>query len=150
MSLGSRSLPAPTADEKRRQDACRKSGCIACFLDGKRSLEPRETHHLKVGNLRAGERFTVCLCAWHHQGHRPAVAKSEIGPSLAKSPRDFHLRYGSDQALLDAQDRRIDHPTALIALERRPGRQQPTGKTGHKRGMNCLPTSKTVPRRGFA
>ena len=84
--------------------ACRQKGIDTCMV---------EVHHLnlagKAGQKRRGHRFTIGLCEWHHRGVYPhGWTKPEMekifGPSL-KDSRKFHFWFGSDDDLLDTQDR---------------------------------------------
>lgn len=123
MSFGSRSLPPPTPEESERMAKIHDAGCVACLsLHG--GLERAEVHHLLVGHLRAGHRFTIGLCPWHHRGiqmpERSFVQMTdEYGPSLAKGSRVFHQVYGPDQELLDFQDRLLRYPLVTIQRARR-------------------------------
>lgn len=92
-----------------RDFAIREIGCIACMQDG-RGYTPCEKHHLLTTGLhgngkRRGEGYTVGLCSYHHRGvGSPA---DYLAPSLAREARAFRARYGSDDDLLDMQDRLI-------------------------------------------
>ena len=58
-----------------------------------------------------GHRFTIPLCKWHHEGHRPEgwndrYTNEVMGPSL-KSKRRFVEYFGSEMELLDKCDELI-------------------------------------------
>ncbi len=87
-------------------------GCLACRQDG-RPATPGDVHHLLVGGRRLSHHASVCLCAWHHRAVPPAgmnsrQAEKHVGPSLARTPRAFRERYGSDVELLEMQNRLLD------------------------------------------
>ncbi len=87
-------------------------GCLACRQDG-RPATPGDVHHLLVGGRRVSHHVSVLLCPWHHRGIPPnglndRQAERLLGPSLAKSPRAFHARFGSDVELLEMQNRLIE------------------------------------------
>jgi hypothetical protein len=102
-----RSIPAPTKEQRKRQDRIRELGCICCWLDGHGSV-PCEIHHLNDCGRNIGQDETVGACAWHHRGvppyGRPSEATLLFGPSLARDPAAFHDRYGSDEELLFQQN----------------------------------------------
>lgn len=126
MSFGSRSLPPPTAAEKRRQEACRAAGCEACNLLGIPKAEHcgrLETHHLVEAGLRVGERFTVCLGAFHHRGVAKRglslqESRDRYGPNLVDDRAGFKAQFGGNQALLNGQDDRIGYPREPIPGKR--------------------------------
>ncbi len=112
-----RSIPAPTVAQKTRQMLIREIGCAACLLDG-HGRTPCEIHHLNDRGRNISQDHTVGLCEWHHRGVprgalRPSEMEALAGPSLARAPRAFHERYGSDAELLEAQNRMVD--TAMAA-----------------------------------
>ena len=88
--------------------ACRQNGLHRC--DG----EGSDAHHLLNGGRRRGHEFTIALCPWHHRGVPPEGTAGCIGaalvfgPSLALSSREFHIFYGSDDELLETQNRLIE------------------------------------------
>lgn len=123
MSFGSRSLPSPTEEESRRIAAIKLSGCIACRMRGFNGV-PCEYHHLKRGGMRVGHRFGFGLCQYHHRAIIPTLANRALyagqrGPSLADGANIFHEEFGSDQQLLDTQDKTIGWPPAQIKRCRR-------------------------------
>jgi hypothetical protein len=92
--------------EKKRFDALRELGCIAC----KRDLHWRspEIHHLVDNGYRkhsGGHQATIPLCDWHHrgtpiEGHALHWMRSQLGPSMALESKAFAERYGSQRELL--------------------------------------------------
>jgi hypothetical protein len=102
MSLGSKSLPPPTAEQKRRWELIRAKGCIIARSEGM-GFVPCEIHHLKSGNVRMGHDFTIGLSAWIH---RKSVLspKRHYGVSLMDGSAAFHRAYGSDDRLLKYQN----------------------------------------------
>lgn len=153
MSFGSRSLPPPTAEQKRRWELIRESGCVACRMRASWLLHlPVEIHHLTIngrhGGVRLGHEFTVGLCEWHHRGIALQVtgipdtsmtetAEYNFGPSYARTPKAFRAEFGSDEELLKYQNELIGWT--------KPVRER-------KRKSRCTRSTKTVPRPqgGFA
>lgn len=102
----------PTKADRKRFDAFRRIGCIACRTEGL-PITPADVHHLLSGGRRRGHRYTIPLCAWHHRavtfnGEREDMTLT-AGPSLANGSRAFHARYGSDAELLAYTDDLIAH-----------------------------------------
>lgn len=82
-------------------------GCLACHQLG--HFRFADYHHIKSGNKRIGHHAGVGLCEWHHRGVplvNDSAAETEklFGPSLARNPRAFHAKFGTDSALLEQQD----------------------------------------------
>lgn len=107
--MQSRSIPAPTKDEKRRMSAILEIGCVCCIMDGHESIYPVEVHHLLDGGVRIGHSATIAACSWHHRGVPPAGfnqrgATRLCGPSLALDGKAFHAQYGPDKGLLAFQE----------------------------------------------
>lgn len=111
MSMGSRSLPAPTAEQKRRWADAREKGCIAGLIEGGDCSGVLEQHHLKSGNLRMGHWFTVCLCAGHHAR---AAGLSKV--------------YGNERLML-VQDRLLGYKTPRIRERNRKSKCTRSDKT---------------------
>ncbi len=108
--MQSRSIKAPTKDERRRMERIVELGCIACRKEG--IQQPAEVHHLLDGGVRRGHSFTVALCAWHHRGqlylmHDTDGMTDNFGPSLFVDSRSFHATYGSDEELLTYQNQQL-------------------------------------------
>ena len=103
------STGSPTKAQVQRFQAIADLGCVACLLDG-RGGEPPDIHHLLSGGKRRGHDATIGLCPWHHRG-QPKNGLGEVGmralfgPSMHHHKRAFIERYGSDDALLEMQDR---------------------------------------------
>lgn len=130
--------PAATKDESARITACKESGCVACLMEGK-AVVYGDYHHFKTGGKRAGHRFGCCLCKWHHvgdqnEGHDLQMMEAIHGPSLARTSKAFHLRYGSDQSIQDFEDRLIGWPMQIIKRVRNAAKSR------------CTRSKKTVPR----
>lgn len=100
----------PTKADLERFDLMQQLGCAACsqyFRDSQ-----ADVHHLLSGGRRRGHQFTIPLCPWHHRGVPPdgfsiGVAEATFGPSLARSPRKFRSKFGSDEELLEYVNSRI-------------------------------------------
>jgi len=103
--------------DSRRDFALRSIGCVVCLLLGL-GYVPAAKHHLLTtgqhGNgKRIGEKATVPLCDYHHQGRHvvgSAVARALYpthGPSYADNAREFRSRW-PDSVLLEETEKRID------------------------------------------
>lgn len=101
-----------------RDFAIRSIGCIACW---KRGIGPTpcDKHHLLTTGLhgngkRRGERFTIGLCTYHHQGEKAvgtrvaALMRVDHGPSYGDNARDFRAEFGTDDELLAYQNELIE------------------------------------------
>lgn len=101
----------PTKEERRRFEAIKQVGCVPCWLVGI-GFQPCAIHHAVEGRKRLGHRFTYGNCDWHHQGY-PFNGTDErrseevAGPSLAKNPRAFHERFGTERELVAMCDELI-------------------------------------------
>jgi hypothetical protein len=104
-------------DKRRRFDALRTMGCVACSLYGRRVQAAVEVHHLNggghAGQKRRGDEYTVALCSYHHRGEPPAefsasMAEEYFGPSLARSSKRFRLIFGKDDELLAYTNRILE------------------------------------------
>ncbi|HEY6019910.1 MAG TPA: Ref family recombination enhancement nuclease [Candidatus Paceibacterota bacterium] len=105
------STKAPTKAEQMRFEAIKIVGCIPCWLNGV-SFNPCAIHHVVKGRKRLGHRHTYGNCDWHHQGYplngKTTKESEEIaGPSLARSPRAYHERFGSEEELVTLCDEMI-------------------------------------------
>jgi hypothetical protein len=104
----------------RRFSRIYQIGCIACMSRGL-YLEPCQVHHLntdgKAGQKRRGDDETIGLCPWHHVGDpgkmTERTARLIKGPSYAKQSRKFRETFGSDDELLETQNRYIDQAEKL-------------------------------------
>lgn len=85
-----------TKAEKDHMRRAQELGCLACNQLGHYSVA--ELHHPKSGDRRIGWATVIPLCPAHHRSveHDEAIH----GPSLAKSPKRFRERFGSDDYLL--------------------------------------------------
>lgn len=97
----------PTKAERERFAKLKEFGCICCFEMGLGWRLP-DIHHIISGGRRMGHRYTIPLCKWHHEGHRPdgwaeRNTVEVFGPSL-KSKRRFIEYFGSELELLDRCD----------------------------------------------
>lgn len=101
-----------------RDFAIREIGCLMCRLMKKRPLATEKHHLLSTGlhgnGKRRGEKATIGGCGYHHRGAAAvgtAMARSlkeqGYGPSLADEPRAFRARFGTDDELLELQNKLI-------------------------------------------
>lgn len=76
------------------------AGCIPCAIDGWPAKG--EIHHVlnQSGQRYPNEHaFTYSVCPWHHRGVLPADIDIDYGPSKARAPREYQLRYGTELEL---------------------------------------------------
>jgi hypothetical protein len=96
----------PRIADVERFAKLRALGCVVSRIYFNR-WEPAEIHHLVEGRKRLGHQFTIPLSPWFHRGvpplpdMRPSEAEKQIGPSLARSKRDFVARFTTERDLLD-------------------------------------------------
>lgn len=111
-----RSTGKPTSAQAVRFVHIKAIGCIACLLTGIRIQTIPEVHHLNAGGYhgakRRGHDFTIGLCGWHHQGNPPfgmalAGALNVLGPSHKRHKMAFRIQYGTDDQLLETQNKLI-------------------------------------------
>lgn len=116
MSFGGKSLTV--ADEARRR--CIHTGnCMACDQRGIDLTDSGyvQWHHL---NGRKHHEQTIGLCYWHHQA-RPMYemthqqCRDYYGPSLAEGSKPFHAEFGSNDLLLEQQNRVLLEQGVLAA-----------------------------------
>lgn len=110
--MQSKSTRKPTIAEQQRFQAIKEVGCTPCWLEG-RSFEPCDIQHVVKGRKRLGHEWTYGCCPWHHRGlvTYPADTKMMehvVGPSLARSPKDYHAKYGSEEELVDLCNKMIE------------------------------------------
>jgi len=89
----SRNAPRPTAEERRRMNLFRTTGCMLTWLKfGKKVFA--ECHHITMAGKRYGHWFTIPLSPWYHRGV-PDIGRTkddmraEYGASLADGRRAF-------------------------------------------------------------
>lgn len=96
-----------------RDFALREIGCVVARLRGVGFIPCTKHHLLTTGRhgtgKRRGERFTVGLSDWSHQGRllpgwSEERCREVLGPSYAKEPRAFRELY-PDDLLLAEQER---------------------------------------------
>lgn len=102
---------------QQRDYAIREIGCLVANIL-RIGFIPCEKHHLLVTGLhgngrRRGERFTIGLSVWSHRGialpgWTIERCRDELGPSYAREPRAFRQRFGTDDELLELQNKLID------------------------------------------
>ncbi len=95
----------PTKAERARLERLAGMLCVACCIYGKPTCHKVEIHHLLSGNKRRGHLFTIPLCSWHHRGDpwtdcTARYMEANYGPSLARSSKAFHEKFGTDEELL--------------------------------------------------
>jgi hypothetical protein len=81
--------------------------CIPCAIDN--WAEPAEIRHITEGFRRVNgseteHRWTYCICPWHHRSVPPTEIYYDFGPSMARDPRAYHARYGSERELVQIAD----------------------------------------------
>lgn len=112
-----KSTGAPTKAQAARIEAVKLGPCMACLVLVERGeLErfkadgPCDAHHIKSGNIRRGHDYTIGLCGWHHRqivdwAHTHADMREAYGPSLMDGSRKFREAFGSDDELLERQNK---------------------------------------------
>ena len=106
---------AMTADHRRRFDAIKDRGCIACRQRGLRKVYP-EVHHLTESGRQLGHDFTVGLCPWHHRAQPfgdwldAPRCRAALGPSLAEGSKPFYAAFGGNAELLERQNKLLETP----------------------------------------
>lgn len=103
------STPAATEAQQWRFVLMKEIGCVPCWMRGFQNVEP-EIHHLLSGGIRRGHDETVALCQWHHKAwpianRSHAWCRRHLGPSLLESPEQFRFEFGSDDDLLELQNK---------------------------------------------
>jgi len=102
-----RNAPAYRKGDRERLAKLHSLPCAACVIDGNQAVCGKtEAHHFKSGNKRIGHQSTIALGQWHHQGipldgYTHGQMELIFGPSLARSPKSFRERYGTDGELLE-------------------------------------------------
>lgn len=106
----------PTAAESARIDRIKRIGCLACLQlghqwDEEKDVPQPDAHHLLSGGIRIGHHATIALCKWHHSARLVVECWDtmthlfNLGPSLLQNASRFHECFGSDEELLDQQER---------------------------------------------
>lgn len=83
-------------------------GCVCCQIRGL-GYADGEIHHILSGGRRISHDHTICLTPWHHRGVVPSgftekQVKDIMGPSMAKSPKEFEEVFGTQEELLEFQN----------------------------------------------
>jgi hypothetical protein len=108
------STTAPTKAEAERMTAIKELGiCVACYQLGREYHQYVDIHHLLSGNKRRGHMFTVGLCIFHHRSiplddHSINQTTRILGPSLARGSKPFRAKFGTDDELLELQNRLLN------------------------------------------
>ncbi len=99
-----------TKEQLRRFDAIQERGCVPCWLESrftgrKHEPEPCDIHHTD-GSKNHNDVYGNC--PWHHRGVpkgdlRPSDMLPIFGPSMALHPREYRIRYGTENDLLAYQ-----------------------------------------------
>lgn len=116
MSFGGKSLTK--ADLERRR-AIHAGNCMACAQRGIDMTDSGliQWHHT---NGRKHNDQTCGLCQWHHMGRvpegwSPESCREYFGPSLHHEKKAFHAEFGSNEALLEQQNRVLIAQGILVA-----------------------------------
>lgn len=112
MSFGGRALTK--ADEARRTKI-HAGNCMACEqrgidLTGSGYVQ---WHHLDGKTKPGCHQKTVGLCFWHHQARlmysdTHAYSRERYGPSLHEGSKPFRAEFGSNEFLLQMQNKILD------------------------------------------
>lgn len=117
LQLKPNKLPFMTKEERYRR--LHEYGCIACrMFCGPWAWRAPQMHHIVNQSYRehkGGDRATLPLCPWHHQGHPDEGLQAEemqikYGPSLALESKLFHVTFGTEAGLLETIDKAIGAP----------------------------------------
>lgn len=104
-------LGKPSKSTLERWDKLQTIGCIACVLEG-RVGTPGDVHHVLHAGKRVSHDNSIVLCPWHHRAVPVGVSAKEteeiLGPSLARSKREFIKRYGTERELLELVNKLIE------------------------------------------
>ena len=92
-------------ERKERFDAIARIGCVVCRIYKGVHTEPH-IHHLtglkyRSMGKKADDANSVGLCVWHHQG-------GSDEPSIHGTPAAFEEQFGTQEWLLDAQNKMIE------------------------------------------
>lgn len=94
------------SERKERFDAISKIGCLICRVHHGVHTQP-QIHHLlgikyRAMGRKANDAHTIGLCVWHHTGGDNAIL------SVHRNPKLFRQYYGSQEELLEMQDKLIE------------------------------------------
>lgn len=106
--------PRTDAQGRRIQAIKQYIGCVLCIMEGAFRGESRlgewcDYHHCDDESGQNHDRG-YGNCPWHHTG-RPknwlsqAAMKEQYGPSLKLHPKEYRERYGTEQEILDYQNK---------------------------------------------
>ncbi len=101
---------AATKTQQARFRMMQESGCVPCWLESKLQgrkhvPEPPDIHHVDQDNHAR----TYSNCPWHHRGipktpFSESIMRENFGPSMAKEPARYRMRYGTEEDLLRYQE----------------------------------------------
>lgn len=89
----SKNMPRATAEEKRRMDLFRVTGCMLTWLKFGKKV-PAECHHIVMFGKRYGHAYAIPLSSWYHRGI-PAPGRTEdemraeYGASITDGRKSF-------------------------------------------------------------
>lgn len=107
----------------RRCQRIYQLGCLPCRKRG--WFNECQVHHLnedgKAGQARRGDMYSLGMCPWHHVGEPIGTMTAQqcrrcLGPSLKHESVAFRQMFGTDDQLLEEQNRLIEQ--AELALVR--------------------------------
>jgi hypothetical protein len=107
------SLSSPTPAQQRRFSIIQQIGCLCCRVAREIVGVACDIHHVLSAGKRISHDAAIGICPWHHRGVRPPefrndrAATAALGPSRVVSPAAFRKMFGSDEALLERQNRLI-------------------------------------------
>lgn len=108
---------AMTIGERTRVTSAKTMLCVPCMVWHELGNMPREDvavccdyDHKLHGSIRRGHYQGYASCLWHHRGH-PGEGwtrermEGHFGPSLAHGSKPFHAAFGSDDELIERQNK---------------------------------------------
>ena len=97
-------IPANKAN-KRRFEIIREIGCIICKKDS--YFSPPQIHHITGCRTQEDHKRTIGLCYYHHMADQQYPKSTNY---ISRHPRKkmFEMRYGTEQELLEYQNRLIE------------------------------------------
>ena len=96
----------PNKANKRRFEIIREIGCIICKME-LGVFSPCTWHHIDGQKNQEKHKLTIGLCEKHHDADQK-YPKSQDYVSRHPNKRVFERRYGSEQELLEYQNRLIE------------------------------------------